>query len=571
VSIVARYDYPEADGTLVGYELRHEPGLNGGKKSFTLHRADGSPGLGGIWLPIYCLPEVRAAIESGATIYFGEGAGKANDLRDALRAAGSNAAVTTIAGGANAPLREEHIQSLVGARHVVMLADSDIPGDGAATERAQKVVDAYPSCDVRIVDFYPDQGDGSDVADWLKEGHAVAELPDLVEAAPRVTAKISRNGTALGGERSIVTRALAEVETREVRWLWKNRIVRGEFGIIAGLPGIGKSYLLAAIASALSCGGDLPDDDERREPIGTLLLSLEDSPETVLRPRFERLGADLNRVRIIDGVHRGNEQIVEPFAFPHVALMDELLDRIPEIALVVIDPIASRLGGVDTFRSNDLRAILDPFIERLSARGVTVLAAAHTTKSREGHAMMKIEGSLGGFVGRARFVLGAGRDESGQCFIGLLKSNYGPMEGVPVVGYSIDATGAFAWSGESFGIDAGDLFMPPASEQDRSASEEARDAILDALRDGGELSAADLARRVRTAGVLPGTLNRVRSNMRREGKIERLGGGVAGPVRWRLASIDSHQLPQIRTLQGAKECSSLRKSDSEDLLAEVEI
>ena len=386
----------------------------------------------------------------------------------------------------------------------------------------------------------------------------------------RQPSELLRNGEARDDENElphIITRNLSQVETRALAWLWGRRIVRGAFGLLGGLPGVGKSFLLAAIVAAVTTGLPLPGETEEREPADVILLALEDDPETVLRPRFEKLRADLDRVHLIEGIGRNGRKDAT-FSLKHVALLDDLLDRFPQTALLGIDPIASRLGGVDTWRSNDVRAILDPFLEAVEKRGVTTLAIAHATKSREGHAVMKIEGSLGGFVGRARFLLGAGRDDDGRCALGLLKSNYGPTESVPVVGYTIDAdTGDFSWGDETTLIDAAALFSPPSTGLDRSATEEARDAIIDALR-GSEILAADLARSVRAAGVQPATFFRVRAKMRAAKQIERLGGGAAGPVRWRCTL--SHPEPQTRTLQSAKEYDALRKKDQNEL-AEVEL
>ena len=171
---------------------RLEPGFDGAAKSFLPYLADGrgsfcgKPGLNGAALPLYHLDEVKTAIAGGQAVYCTEGEGKCDRLRDALRESGSKVAATTMAGGANASLRAEQVAALVGIRTLCFFADSDVPGDGAATERSRRVVEAYPECDVRVIDLFPDRDDGSDVADWLAEGHTVNELQTLLDSSPNL-------------------------------------------------------------------------------------------------------------------------------------------------------------------------------------------------------------------------------------------------------------------------------------------------------------------------------------------------------------------------------------------------
>jgi hypothetical protein len=147
--VTASYIYTDEAGEPVAKIVRTETATG---KKFQPYLATGpntfsdTPGLDGIKLPLYRLGDVRDAIRLGETVYIVEGEGKADKLQDVLREAGSNAAVTTIAFGAKAPLLEEHLKELGGAKRVVILADSDIPGDGAATERAQAIAYAYPHC-----------------------------------------------------------------------------------------------------------------------------------------------------------------------------------------------------------------------------------------------------------------------------------------------------------------------------------------------------------------------------------------------------------------------------------------
>jgi hypothetical protein len=297
VSVVASFVYPSADGSPIACIDRIEPGFDGAGKSFLPYlwnastgRYSDKPGLNGVKLPLYRLDEVRAAIADGRTIFFAEGEGKCDRLRAALRVNGSQAAVTTIAGGANAPLREDHIASLAGARAARFLADSDVPGCGAATERAQAIASAYPQCDVRIIDLYPDRDDGSDVANWLAEGHTLVELDALAEAAPRVeqspmasekatTSQLSSRTTREQAKRPEFVRAselLAQDDDHGVEYAVEGLLPLGGTAVLAGRPKGGKSTLALSLALAVARGEPFLGRETRKGPV--LYLALEGAP-----------------------------------------------------------------------------------------------------------------------------------------------------------------------------------------------------------------------------------------------------------------------------------------------------
>ena len=49
-----------------------------------------------------------------------------------------------------------------------------------------------------------------------------------------------------------------EIEPKEINWLWKPYIVKGNLNIIMGDGGIGKSYLITWLVSAISKGKQIP-------------------------------------------------------------------------------------------------------------------------------------------------------------------------------------------------------------------------------------------------------------------------------------------------------------------------
>ena len=58
---------------------------------------------------------------------------------------------------------------------------------------------------------------------------------------------------------------LAEVESKEVKWLWKPYLPAGKITILRGNPGEGKTMLALSIIAALTTGAPLFGEDEQRE------------------------------------------------------------------------------------------------------------------------------------------------------------------------------------------------------------------------------------------------------------------------------------------------------------------
>ncbi|MGB2974288.1 MAG: VapE domain-containing protein, partial [Candidatus Competibacter sp.] len=182
-NLVATYRYRDADGREVRQKVRFEP------KDFRIRHQDAA----GQWVyktgdgpaVLYRLPELKAAIKEGKTVFVVEGEKDADKL-----AALGLAATTNIEGAAQpnqrAKWRAEYTDQLAGAARVVLLPDNDAPGRAHMAHIAGQM--AGRVADLRILELsgLPEKGD---VSDWLKAGHAAEELEALAEGAPRAESK----------------------------------------------------------------------------------------------------------------------------------------------------------------------------------------------------------------------------------------------------------------------------------------------------------------------------------------------------------------------------------------------
>jgi hypothetical protein len=173
----------------------------------------------------------------------------------------------------------------------------------------------------------------------------------------------------------LVIRRASEIEAKPVRWLWPNRIPIGKVTLIGGEPGLGKSQLTCAIAAAISTGGQWPCGGEGDAPTGSLIIfSAEDDAEDTIKPRLEAAGADPTRILIVSAVETGDRPGRRSFNLQSdlPPLEQAILGTEGAIA-VIVDPMTSYLGKVDSHKNAELRAVLEPLAELAARLGVAIV------------------------------------------------------------------------------------------------------------------------------------------------------------------------------------------------------
>ena len=78
----------------------------------------------------------------------------------------------------------------------------------------------------------------------------------------------------------------ADVEPKEVAWLWYPYIPFGKVTLIQGDPGDGKSTFALNLAAILTRGDTLPFTGVSHEPMRVIYLNAEDDADDTVVPRF---------------------------------------------------------------------------------------------------------------------------------------------------------------------------------------------------------------------------------------------------------------------------------------------
>ncbi len=346
---------------------------------------------------------------------------------------------------------------------------------------------------------------------------------------------------------------LADVESRAVTWLWHHRIARGRLCLLAGDPGVGKSFLTCALATAVSRGSALPGD-VAREPADVLLLSAEDSAEDTIRPRCEAMGADLARVRVVQAVRRNGKAGFFSLADDLEALEREL-DQHPA-ALLVVDPVDAYVGlATDTHRAAAIRSLLGPLAAVADRTEAAVVAVQHLTKGGRDRAIYRPQGSIG-YVAAARTALLVAADPDDPTspvrHVAGLKSNLGPL--ADGIAFTLEG-GRFGWLPDRDGRTADQLLTVAAAGEDGGALAEAQEVLREVLADGAVAAKRAAAEVMEAVGC---SLRTVKSAKAALGVVS-VKGGMGSGWSWSLpkGANDGHAEGQfeVKRAKGASEIS----------------
>jgi hypothetical protein len=188
---------------------------------------------------------------------------------------------------------------------------------------------------------------------------------------------------------------LSDVTPEEVQWLWPGRIPLSKLTLIAGDPGLGKSYLTLALAANVSRGGGWPDSPEAPNPPGSvILLCAEDGLADTLQPRLATAGADLTKIHALEGVYLEDGSQAPFDVGRDVPRLEWAIAEAGDARLVVIDPITSFTGKTDDHKNAEVRKLLMPLVEMAKEHSVAVVLVSHLNKNAGVKAAYRTMGSL---------------------------------------------------------------------------------------------------------------------------------------------------------------------------------
>jgi hypothetical protein len=313
--------------------------------------------------------------------------------------------------------------------------------------------------------------------------------------------------------------------------------------LLVGEGGKGKSTEMCRLAAGWS-RGTLPGDFHGR-PVAVAIASAEDHRAAVIVPRLIAAGADLTHVHFVEAITAGVAGDIEIDG--QVEELESTLLAAGVRALLVDTVVSHVPRGHDSYKEQDVRAVLKPLARMAERCGMVVLDTMHLNRREARDVLTRISGS-GAFGNLARQVLLFAEDpddpDGPTRILAVGKSNVGArasalrlrIEGCIVPGADGETipTSRLVVVGDTTHT-AGDLLGARAEEEDRSAVSEAVDFLRDLLG-GGALPARTVREEAGRADINRAAVRRAQKRLRIVPRKQGMGGGWV----WELPSEDAH-------------------------------
>jgi len=318
------------------------------------------------------------------------------------------------------------------------------------------------------------------------------------------------------GSRDGGLRKLSDIEAKDVEWLWQNHIPLGEITILAGDPGVGKSYFSYFLSAQVSIGGTWPNAPNTAIESGkVLILSTDEDPHYCIRPRSDAAGADIDKILVLEGARdkRGRIRIINLTRDIH--RLEDILKKDKSYRLVVIDPLSDYVGRIDQHSYGDVRWALNPLLTLARKYHVAIVGIMHCNKNTSLQVLYRIMGSMG-FMAMAGSVWVIAKDredeEQKRRFFAPLKHRLGPEQ--KALAFRLENLGKVArvvFESEPV-EDSFDIEEALVPQERAGETKKAKKFLLSTLKDG-PMPTKEVKSAARDEGISWGTLRKAKEKM----------------------------------------------------------
>lgn len=503
---VARYNYCDVDGRLLAQKIRYEP------KVFSWYNPNTNQWSRKGLPPLLYKQEL---IKDNNIIYIVEGEKDADNINSRSRDFGGIA--VSPPDGADPKKWKTEYNKLLKDKVVYIIPDNDDIGESFSKTIAESLVSSQLPKIVKILYLkqvfpeLPEKGDISDALSLFQGKEFYSRIAHLIATSSEYLAGAE-------GEKNYILTDFSQIDAKRARYLFPPYVPRGKITIVAGISGSGKTWWVLHLAALVSRGEPLfkwEDFDESKDPGRVIYQTKENDAETDLRPRLDKLHANLKNVLVIEDKDQSGE-------YNPVTLGDDRLYHIckeyhPD--MIVFDPIQSYLGAnIDMNNAAAVRPILDKLQDIAQTFDVAIILIAHMNKKTDQGALDRILGSSD-FRNAARSILIVGADPNADDFpntriVAHAKNSLG-IQGESIA-YHIDNQQGVIVDGTSELTDDEIIVKPLPGHSPRRGSpksDAAIELIHSALGEKGYCEAKKVIDAAAVNGIDSKTVQRVRASL----------------------------------------------------------
>jgi len=216
---------------------------------------------------------------------------------------------------------------------------------------------------------------------------------------------------------------LSQVQPKPKSWFWYNKFPNKAIVVLGGPGGAGKTTLATYIIAQVTTGRDWPDCQNHILPGSCLYFGEEDDLDTILRPKLDASGADVDKVLAFDYDRFFDAGGTFNF-IDHIDRLDKTIESIGDCRAVFFDPLTGYLGSVNAKSESEVRAALVPLQNIAKRRDIAIFGLCHLNKKSDSAAGDRLLDSVGfRNIPRAVWFV-THEEETGLRYFTLVKSNY---------------------------------------------------------------------------------------------------------------------------------------------------
>jgi archaellum biogenesis ATPase FlaH len=287
---------------------------------------------------------------------------------------------------------------------------------------------------------------------------------------------------------------MSDIRPEPVGWLWEPYIPHGAITLIQGDGSAGKTTITLAIAAAITKGDALPNGNTFI-PSNVIIQNGEDSYAQTIRTRLEQMGADCERIYIIDEDEKA-------LTLSDCRIEEAIIRTSAKLCL--LDPVQAYFGRANMNSANGVRPLMKKLGEIAARHGCAVLLVGHLHK-KANKAQYAGLGSIDIFAA-ARSVLTVGYTNTDENIRAIVqnKNNLAPVG--KSQSFRIDPIHGFEWLGDC-DVTVDEILGKPRKPESQFAK--ARRFIETTLSNGPVL-AIEVMERAEAEDISLSTLNRAK-------------------------------------------------------------